>query len=375
MATATKERTKTRARPDGIALAAGPLKAALSTVALAVGRTVNPIYQSVLLGSGVLTAGDGEMRIDVELENTPPGLNFLLPKDRFSAILGSFSGDSITFLPSNESCVITAGHGTWTLPTQAAAEYPPWPESSVKPVARIPADQFLRAINGTVYAADTESSRYALGAVLIEVKGDVVTFVATDGRRLCSVACEHDLAVDDSQTLVPSKVMAIMARIASRAGDSAVQLEASRNEVVVTIGLTRISARLVEGRYPKWREVVPTREVTPTVLLRSDLLAATKSAAICVSETSKGVEFVFAANGIWLHGQSSECGESSVTCEVTTAGQAASVKLDPQFVVDFLNGISLDAEPEIEVEALDGDSAVVLRCGDHTGVIMPLAKD
>jgi len=60
---------------------------------------------------------------------------------------------------------------------------------------------------------------------------------------------------------------------------------------------------------------------------------------------------------------------------VTTAGQAASVKLDPQFVVDFLNGIALDAEPEIEVEALDGDSAVVLRCGDHTGVIMPLAKD
>jgi hypothetical protein len=43
--------------------------------------------------------------------------------------------------------------------------------------------------------------------------------------------------------------------------------------------------------------------------------------------------------------------------------------------VEWLNGISGDAEPEVEVEAVDEQSAVVLRCGDHTGVIMPLAKD
>jgi hypothetical protein len=49
------------------------------------------------------------------------------------------------------------------------------------------------------------------------------------------------------------------------------------------------------------------------------------------------------------------------------------VALDPGFVVEFLRGVD-EAEP-VEVEAVDAQSAVVLRCGDCTGVIMPLAKD
>jgi hypothetical protein len=58
---------------------------------------------------------------------------------------------------------------------------------------------------------------------------------------------------------------------------------------------------------------------------------------------------------------------------VLEAGPAVSVKLDPAFVIDFLR--SVDAGEPVEVEAVDHQSAVVLRSGDCRGVIMPLAKD
>jgi hypothetical protein len=93
------------------------------------------------------------------------------------------------------------------------------------------------------------------------------------------------------------------------------------------------------------------------------------------SDESKGVQFVFSDGGIWLHGQSAEKGESSVTCDVVEAGDKATVKLDPLFVQQWLGGIDSEAEPEVEVEAVDAQSAVILRCGDNTGVIMPLAVD
>ena len=51
------------------------------------------------------------------------------------------------------------------------------------------------------------------------------------------------------------------------------------------------------------------------------------------------------------------------------------MKLDPAFVVEWLNGIGGDADPNVEVEVVDGQSAVIMRCGDNTGVIMPLAAD
>ena len=373
MTTATKERKK---RTGGISLSAPELKAALAAVGQAVPtRSPRPIYQSVLLSGGVLSGSDGDVRIDVTLENAPPGINFLLPKDRFAAILGSFTGDEITITPDDSSCVIKAGRGEWTLPTEDAGEYPAWNVDGAKPVTRLPVDQFCRAVKGVVFAVDDESSRYALGAVLVEVNGEVVTFVATDGRRLSCVNCEHDLAVDDSQTLVPARAMAIIARLAAGCGDASVQLETTGKEIVATVGNATVTARLLDGRYPRWRDTLPDRKAKSTTVSRADLLSATRAAAICTSDESKGVQFTFSDEGIWLHGQSSEKGESSVTCDVVEAGDKATVKLDPLFVQQWLGGIDSEAEPEVEVEAVDAQSAVILRCGDNTGVIMPLAAE
>lgn len=380
MTATTKER---KAKTGGIRLLAAALKAGLNAVAAAVpGKTAKPILHNVLLSGGVLSGTDLEIRIDVEID-APPGVTFLLPKDRLSAIVSSTTADEITLTPDGSSCVVTAGRGTWTLPTEDAAEFPVWEpigtrsitRIGTRSITRIPADQFVRAVKGVVFAADTESSRYALGAVLIEVNGEVVTFVATDGRRLSRVTCEHDLAVDDSTTLVPARVMQIIARLADQAGDDSVQLEATGKELVATVGTVTITASLMEGRFPRWRDVFPDRKVEATTVDRASLLAATRAAAICSSEESRGVEYAFTSDGIWLHGQSAEKGESSVTCEVLEAGKKCNVKLDPSFVVEWLNGISGDSEPNVEIEAVDDQSAVVLKCGDNTGVIMPLAKD
>ena len=402
--TMTKERKKTKA--GGISLSAPALKAALNAVAAAVpGKSVRPVLQNVLLSEGVLSGSDGEIRIDVELD-APPGVNFLLPKDRFSAILREFKGDEITITPDDTSCVIKAGRGEWTLPTEDAGEYPSWDVVGAKPITRMPADQFVRAVKGVVFAADNESSRFALGAVLIEVKGDVITFVATDGRRLALVQFQHDQAVDDSQTLVPMEAFKKCLNLipkknkSDRSGEReedderdeydcdalAVQIEATTKEVVITVGpmakgLVKpakvLTALLVNGNFPRWREVLPERDARPTKVNRELLLAATRSAAICASEESKGVLFAFSNKGVWLQGKSSEKGEASVTCDVIDAGETVSVKMDPSYVKEWLNGVSdkKNADPNVEVEAVDADSAVILRCGDNTGVIMPLAVD
>jgi DNA polymerase-3 subunit beta len=241
----------------------------------------------------------------------------------------------------------------------------------------MPADLLARAVKGVVFAVDDESSRYALGAVLIDVKGDTVNFVATDGRRLACVQCERSQNEnnDELSPLVPARAMAIIARLAAAAGDESVQLETSGKELVAVVGNVTVTARLIDGRFPKWRDTLPDRDAKATTVSRADLLAATRAAAIVTSEESKGVQFTFSNDGIWLHGQSSEKGESSVTCDVVEAGDQATVKLDPLFVQQWLGGIDSEAEPEVEVEAVDAQSAVILRCGDNTGVIMPLAAD
>jgi len=367
MGTATKKRT-------GIELAASDLKAALAAVSPAVPtRSPKPIYQAVRLGDGLLTGSDGEVRIDVAIDYH--GDAILLPHGRLSAILGAATGDTVTLEPGATSCVVRAGSGTWTLPTENASEYPLWEPADAKPVTRLPADQFVRAVRGVVFATDDDSSRFALGAVLIEVQGETVSFVATDGRRLSLVECEHDLAVDDSQTLVPSRVMAILSRLALADSDGSIQLEATGKEIVATIGTATVTARLIEGRFPRWRDGVPDLDCEPTTVLAEQLLAAVKAAAIVTTEASRGIDFAFSDKGLWLHGKSSEAGESSVTCELVEAGTACTVKLDPRYVRQWLEGLPADGEPTVSVQAKDGQSAVILRTDCHTGVVMPMAAE
>lgn len=356
----------------GITLTVEALRRALATVKAAVGGPNRPTLANVRIGDGVAEATDLELRISCEIDyhSTP----VLLPHQRLTAILSAASGDEVTLSPGDTSCGVRVGRGEWTLPTESAAEFPTWTpdEATRKAVCRIPADQFCRAVRAVAYAADSESSSYALGSVLVSVKDGTATFVATDGRRLSRYDVEIDQAVDDSTTLWPSRAINVVATLASHS-EGAVQLEAAGNELVATIDGTVVAARVVEGRFPKWQDVIPERDAKATAVDARELLAATRQAAIVTSEQSKGVKFVLTAEGIHLTARSSEAGESSVTCAVLEAGQAASVKLDPHFVADFLRHVD-DGEP-VEIEAVDAQSAVVLRSGDYTGVIMPLSED
>jgi DNA polymerase-3 subunit beta len=115
-------------------------------------------------------------------------------------------------------------------------------------------------------------------------------------------------------------------------------------------------------------------EAEPAVIDRDELMSATRAAAIVTTEQSKGVDFTF-GEGLDLHGVSSECVESSVSIDLQKSGPQVTVKLDPRYVCDFLDGLSPEDDPTIEVRATDPGSAVMLSTEDCRGIIMPLAKD
>jgi len=389
MTTATKTK-------NGITINAATLKEALADVLRAVpGKTPKPILHNVRLADGLLTATDLEIRIDREIDYH--GEAILLPAAKLSAILKAATGDEVTITPKGTSVTVKCGGGKWELPTEDAAEFPTWEPGDLKAICRLPADQFARAARATAYATDTESSRYALGGVLIDVTNGNPTWVATDGRRLSCVETETDQAVDDSQTIVPAKALlyvcnTIKKKKKKKNGDvveeqtneeeyevdpsyGAVQVESNGREIVFSMKKVTVTARLVDGKFPRWRDVVGTPEGEPTVLEVADLLQAVESAAIVTSEQSKGVDFTWSATGLALTAKSAEYGESRVKCDIVTPGSTSSTKLDPKYVSQFLAHIPSDEEPQVDLYANDPASRVLLKCGPYTGVVMPLAVE
>lgn len=368
----TATATRTKAFSITVTIPRIDLLAALVAIKPATpSRPAKPILVNCRIGDGLISGTDLEVRIDRTIgEVCDP---FLVPHERLLAIVRAATGESVTIKAAGTTVSVRCGGGQWDLPTGDVAEYPSWDPAELKSICRLPADQFARAVRATTYATDSESSRYALGAVLIEVKGGNPTWVATDGRRLACVETETDQAVDDSSTLVPRRVLDIVAAMAT--GDGSVQLEANGNEVRFELDGTTVTGLLIEGRFPRWRDVVGEPAGEASVLDVQELIAAVRSAAIVTSEQSKGIDLDWAGGQLVLSARSAEYGESTVKCDVVAAGSTSSSKLDPRFVVEFLRSIPADEEPQVDVYATDRQSRVLFRCGPYTGVVMPLATE
>jgi DNA polymerase-3 subunit beta len=361
----------TTATTERVTIEAGVLRSALADVLKAVpARAPRPILQNVRLGDGLITGTDLELRIDREIDYH--GEPVLLPAARLFSIVRELQADvAVSIEPDGTRCKIRAARGSWTLPTESVLEYPAAEPGDLKPVCRMPVDQWRRAVRATEYATDNESSRYALGAILLDVTDSNPTLIATDGRRLAIVQAETDQATGDHKCLVPSR--AAIAACASP-GDS-VQIETDRTWLVLSSAGMTVSGRMIQGAFPKWQDVVPEREAKRHTIQRDELLHGVRQAAIVTSEQSKGVEFTFGPKSLKLTAQSSEAGQASVTVGLEEAGDAGTVKLDPGFVVDFLRTLDGEADPTVTVEIGKPGDAVVLRCDDVTGVIMPLAQE
>jgi DNA polymerase III subunit beta len=361
------------------------LSAFQTAAAVAPSRSPKPVLQNVKIEAGkeatVLLATDLEVGIRIKvlgLEVEAPG-SALLPIARVGAILRESSSDSKLLIETNQQGTVIKGERSeFKLPAENPDEFPSVAAFSDAKYHEVPARLFRELVRRTLFATDNESSRYALGGVLVEMAEKRIIAVGTDGRRLAKMEGPatsvggHSNA--DMMTIIPARAMQLMERAFTDA-DEQVQIAARANDVLVRTPRVTIYSRLVEGRFPKWRDVFPQRQDVQKIELPvGPFYGAVRQAAIVTSEESRGVDFTFAEGMCVLAARAAEVGQSHVELPVSYNGPSVSITLDPRYLSDFLK--VLDPEKTFTLELKDAVSAAVCHTDDGYGyVIMPLARD
>jgi DNA polymerase-3 subunit beta len=361
------------------------LLAAFQTAAAVVpARSPKPILQNIKLEvsdqGAILLATDLEIGIRIQVAGIQahvPG-SAILPLGRFGSILRESSDSTLQLESDGQGTLVRGERSEFKLPAENPQEFPAVAEFNESAFHEVSARLLRELIKRTIFATDNESSRYALGGVLLEMGENKITGVGTDGRRLAKMEVPaHSVgghASGDSMTIVPSKAMQLIER-ALTDGDAEVQVAARANEVLVRSPRATIYSRLVEGRFPKWRDVFPQRTGTVKIdLTAGPFHSAVRQAAIVTSEESRGVDFTFTDGSLVLSGKAAELGQSRVELPIAYGGPTISITLDPRYLSDFLK--VLDPEKVIGIELKDAESAAVCTTDDGYGyVIMPLARD
>jgi DNA polymerase-3 subunit beta len=347
-------------------------------------RSPKPILQNVKLDVSddgvVVSATDLEMGIRcnvAEVEVQAAG-SAVLPVGRFGGILRESPDEYLDIEADPQGTSVKGERSRFKLPGENPAEFPDVATFAEENYHEVPARFLKEVIRRTIFATDTESSRYALGGVLFELSEDKLIAVGTDGRRLAKMEgpamAVGGHATGDQTTIVPTRSLQLVERALSDA-DAEINFAAHSNDVLIQSPRVTIYSRLVEGRFPKWRDVFPQRDDAVKIELPvGPFFSAVRQAAIVISEESRGLDFTFGDGNAVLAGETAEAGQSRIELPISYDGVAIAIMLDPKYISDFLKVI--DSEKTFTLEIKDDRSAAVCYTDDGYGyVIMPMARD
>ena len=152
-------------------------------------RSPRPILQNVKLEvheqGAIFMATDMEVgiRIDVEgIEVESPG-SVVLPVSRFGTLLRESTDEKLRLEADLTGLQVRGDRSEFKMPAQNPDEFPMVVSFEEEKYHKVPARLFKEMTRRTLFATDTESSRYALGGILLEMEEEKITAIGTDGRR------------------------------------------------------------------------------------------------------------------------------------------------------------------------------------------------
>jgi DNA polymerase-3 subunit beta len=301
----------------------------------------------------------------------------LLPTARVLAVLRELTDDVVKLEITGDAIWIRCGYSEFRLSAEDPADFPPVATFNDEEYFAMTASVLRQLIRRTIFATDTESTRYALGGIQVELTPERATFAATDSRRLAVISGECKVVgsptIPAVAPVVPSKAMTLIERSLGDA-ESEVQIAIHQNDIAVRCGTTTITSQLVQGRFPDWRKVVPGQFSAKIDMVVAPFYGAVRQAMIVTSEESRGVDFTFTRGTLRLSSQAADIGQSKVEMPIPYEGEDVKITFDPRYVADFLKSLDTGAQFRFQLISHE-DPAVLATDDDYTYVIMPLSRD
>ena len=172
---------------------------------------------------------------------------------------------------TGDEAVITAGRFSTSLRLKPAEDYPRLASNDGQGV-RVDAAAFALALRQVVRAASKDDLRPILTGVLLTTHAGGLRLVATDSYRLAVRDLKGVSMLEEGQrVLVAAKGLAEVQRLA---GDGEIEVVLRERDVVFRTSRAEVTARLIEGDFPNYEQLIPSGYPNRLIVNRSSLIEA-----------------------------------------------------------------------------------------------------
>lgn len=338
-----------------------------------------PILSNVLIkvqnGLLSMTGTDLEVELVASAQISDPSieLNTTVPAKKLLDICKSLpDGIELTITMEGESMILRAGKSRFSLSTLAADEYPNVDEWESIASLKMSKSWFRGLIENTHFAMANQDVRYYLNGMSFEIENGLVRTVSTDGHRLAlSTLQMAEGNHDQISIIIPRKGIMEVLRLVPE-GDEMITINIGTNHVrVVDEGFT-FTSKLVDGRFPDYRRVMP-RNGDKIVVARRDVLKdAFLRVSILSNEKFRGVRLKLSPNELHISANNPEQEQAEEVVDVGYDGTELELGFNVSYILDVLNNLKCE---EVQLTFIDATSSALIEAvgrTDLTYVVMPM---
>ena len=351
------------------------LSRALNSVArIATNRGTLPILANVLLKTENNRLSIAATNLDIAITHF---VGSKIEKEGAITVPARLMQDFITNLPEgvinleleDNKLHITAEKYQSSINGISAEDFPVMPAIDQTSSWKLPVSDFKKNLAKVVFAASNDDARPVLTGVYFNTTEGAVAIATTDSYRLAEAKTAQ--TKNPVNFLMPASAAADLLRIISDT-DKEVVVTHDEQQVLFEAGDVSLVARLIEGNYPDYRKLIPTKFTTVAKLSRAEFLNIAKVSSLFARESAGSITINVQKEGkISINAVASQIGENTASADakVTSDGE---VTLNSRYLIEALGAFSSE---EIEFCFNGKLEPCILRSkteSSYVHLIMPL---
>jgi DNA polymerase III subunit beta len=321
-------------------------------------------------GAVELQATDMEIGIRVKVgadveSGTQP---VVLPGRLLLDVVRSLPNDdlSLEYRSQTQDVEIVSGTAKFHLRTLPTEDFPKLPEREDAPSVSVPARAFIDTVNRVGRAASRDEARPHLTGVLVSASGNELRMVATDSYRLAVKETNLESPLTgDLEVNVPVRALQELTRVAAADGVEQIEVTAKENQVIFRAGDVVLSSRLIEGRFPNYKQLLPETYEHELRLSRAELLDVVKRISL-MAQKNAPLRMKFEEGALEVSAETPDIGEARESLPAPFKGEVLEIGFNPEFLQDGLD--SAESE-ELIFKLISPHRPGLIQSGDNGGFI------
>lgn len=331
-------------------------------------------------GSVLLTGSNGNIQIQTRVVCETDGACALtLVGHRLAAFVGSMREGVVEIdVGTGSRARIHGGEAEFSIAKGEANDFPlmKGPDGEGRVEYAIRAGLLVEMLRKVHYAASADRTRPTLMGVLLRTRSalpgmdSVLLAVAADGRRLSVVSVEIG-NTGDVDAVLPRELVAVLMKLAKASVDQDLTVACDGRAFRVTADDWSVTAKLVDGAYPNYEQVIPKAEAVPNDVEvdRAEFLENLSRASLATYAENCHVKLTIGGNEVMFESQNGYSRAKAVMA-AKYDGPKTVVNFDPKILEDALSCIDEDF---VHLRFMDGKNPFVVTCSvPFKCIVMPI---